>query len=140
MDLSIQEKIELILNYYTSYGYIKETIEDFPEAIKFITLGGTCLDDKNGIYKITETGRIILHECIKQISKDFIAFFKDNGNVLSEKDMNAWFIKSFSLDEDTGKEIAKYISNNLSNYGYIARWSHSSKFGERFVFEKNKNS
>ena len=76
MNLSLQEKIELILNFKTWYGYKKEDINDFPELVKLVSLNGAYFEDATNLYKLTEDGENILSGCIKQISEEFISFFK----------------------------------------------------------------
>ena len=136
MNLSIQEKIELILNFKTWYGYKKEDINDFPELVKLVSLNGAYLEDATNLYKLTEDGENILSGCIKQISEEFISFFKSKRYILTVKDMQKWFMTFYSIDEDMAKEISTYIANNLGVYGYKASYVYCSKYGNRIEFEK----
>lgn len=136
MDLTIQEKVELILSFYTWHGYLKENINEFPEAERFVDYDFAYLDENTDTYKMNERGEAFLHEEIKQISQTFISFMKSNGYAVSYEKVKKWFLDTYKLDGDTGEELMKYICKNLSTYGYTANWSHSSKFGERINLQK----
>ena len=136
MDLTIQEKVELILSFYTWHGYLKESICEFPEAEKFVENDFAFLDEDTEMYKMNERGEAFLHKEIKHISQEFISYMKANRDVVSLEDAKKWFSCTYFLDQSTATELMEYICKNLSTYGYIANWSHSSKFGERINLQK----
>lgn len=140
MKFTIQEKIDLILNFYTFTGYIKDNVDGFPEAIKFIESGYARLDDEYpDVYKMNEFGEEFLHDCIKEISTEFISFMKKHNNICSMDEIINWFTYNYELsDVETGKEIMEYICFNLETYGYTAKTTYSSKRGKRCEITKKQ--
>lgn len=138
MDFTIQEKIELILNFYTFVGYSTDNVDGFPEAVKFTEAGFTCFDDEAlETIKMNERGEEFLHNCIKEISKEFIAFMNTCKNDCSVEEIIKWFNTKYKLDDiELGKEIAEYICFNLEMYGYKAKNIYSSRFGKHCIIEK----
>lgn len=133
IDFTIQERIELILNFYDSYGYIAETIDEFPLAKKFIIAGYTELNENN-VYVKNKQGADFLHKTIMQISTELIISMKNNGWSLSFEEMESWFISTYQLaDREIGTLIKDYILKNIEVYGYRIYLSNSKN---KYILEK----
>lgn len=135
IEFSIIEKVELILNLYTSpKGYLAESIDDFPEMKKFINAGYADLNKDNNIYYANQQGLDFLHLTIKKISEDLIAFMKRNNWNVLQNDLIAWFKNSYELDDDfLERELARYIIDNLPHYNYQIYFSHVKG---KYILEK----
>ena len=132
-DFTIQEKIELIIDLFNSYGYNAETIDDFPIAKRFIAAGYADLN-VNNVYVKNKRGADYLHDTIEMISKDLISIMKKNSWSMPLDDMLPWFIENYCLsDKNTGELLMEYILNNLSVYGYNV---YHSRKKDKYVLEK----
>ncbi len=132
-DFTIQEKIELIIDLFYSYGYNAETIDDFPFAKKFIDAGYADLNENN-VYVKNNRGADYLHDTIEMISKDLITFMKKNGYSMPLDDMAPWFIENYCLSNiDVGELLMEYIHKNLHVYGYNV---YPSRKKGKYILEK----
>ena len=133
IDFTIQERIELIINFYDSYGYIAETIDEFPIAKKFVTAGYAELNENN-VYVKNKQGALFLHETIMQISMGLVSKMKSNGWSMPMDEMLPWFISEYQLtDYEIGSSIKDYILKNIDVYGYKIYLSHRKN---RYILEK----
>lgn len=138
IDFTIQEKIELIIDFYGSYGYIAETIDEFPLAKRFVTAGYAELNENN-IYEKNKLGADFLHETIMQISMELVTTMKNNGWSMPLDEMLPWYISTYQLtDCETGSLIKDYILKNIDVYGYRI---YPSNRKNKYILEKyNKQS
>ena len=74
-EFTIQERIELIIDLFNSYGYNAETIDEFPVAKRFINAGYAELNENN-VYVKNNQGADYLHDTIEMISKNLINVMK----------------------------------------------------------------
>ena len=133
VDFTIQEKIELIINFFNSYGYVAETIHEFPIAHKFVQLGYAEIDSNNTYVK-NEKGYEYLHSTIKKISEDMINALRKTGWSMNFSDMLSWFMDNYNLtDIDIAESIKDYIHKNLTTYGYKI---YLSKKNNKYILEK----
>lgn len=119
-DFTIAEIVELVISCKMSYGYVRENVSAFSEAIKAIECGYLYLNKCNDLYILTDEGHSFLHEQIKDISYSFITFMKRSNFRCPENDIYEWYAKEYGLDKQVSKEICKYIRKNLSLHGYYA--------------------
>ncbi len=135
-NLTIQEKIELVINLYTSpKGYLAENINDFPEAVKFLNADCLYLDDSIGVYYINDNGSLTLHAFIKETTEKLVKSMKQNAYSMEPDKLLPWFVENFDLQDDiyNANIFMKYIAfDNLSNYGYRI---YLSKRRNKYVLE-----
>lgn len=133
INFTIQEKIELIINFYDSYGYIVETIDEFPIAKRFVAAGFAEINENN-VYEKNKQGSDFLHETIMQISTELITTMKNSGWTMPLEEMVPWFITTYQLtDYDTASSIKDYILKNIDVYGYRIYPSHRKN---KYILEK----
>lgn len=133
VDFTIQEKIELIVGFYDSYGYIAENIDDFPIVKRFIEAGYAELNENN-VYVKNKQGSELLHDTIEAISMDLINNMKKSGWTIPLNKMLTWFIEYYCLsDKDIGELLMNYIHKNLQTYGYNI---YPSQNRGKFILEK----
>ena len=132
-EFTIQERIELIVDLFNSYGYNAETIDEFPVAKRFINDGYAELNENN-VYVKNNRGADYLHDTIEMISMDLINIMKKNGWSMPLDDMVPWFIENYCLlDKDTGELLMDYIHKNLHVYGYKV---YPSRKKGKYILEK----
>lgn len=133
IDFTIQERIELIVDFYNSYGYIAETIDEFPLAKRFVTAGYAELNENN-VYEKNTKGSDFLHCTIKEISEELIATMKRCAWSMPLNEMLPWFMTTYQLsDQETGELLMDYIHKNLDVYGYRVYPSHRKN---KYILEK----
>ena len=141
-DLSLftyKEAINMILGFQTFLqGFWEFDLKDLPEVKRFIEMGYAEKDQKyTDLYVLSETGGELIHEYIKNISEIFIEYMKTRGQEATYSDVQRWFKEKFGLEtEEDGAEIAHYICDNLSHYGYRIRKCYSSRKGNFYMMDQ----
>lgn len=134
--LTMNEAIETTLTFlYHPYYVSKEDLEDSPTFKKLLDNELIYFQDNSLLYELSDKGRDILHEYIREISTKFISFMKKNGLHISEEKIITWFIETYNIIDDE-QELYEYISKNLHNYGYSIVQSISSKRGRQCELRK----
>lgn len=116
-----KEAINLIIIFYTDpLGILEDEVDQYPEVKRFIELGLVEKDQEHSEYYIaSKAGLELLHHYIQNISISFIKYMESKGYKAPCDDIEKWFKNEFDLETiEDAKDIAKYVCNNLHNYGY----------------------
>lgn len=143
MKLTMAEAIDSVFTFCYGRGCWESTLDDHPEAKKFIEANCTERDAEYGdLIILNAKGVEELRSYLEKISLEFIGFLKKKGRC-PRIEAFEWFGKTYGLkDIEVAEDICEYILRRrfLENHGYKAVEYHDGRMGRYFELERLNES
>lgn len=134
LEYSSEDKIELVLNFYTFGGYPDEDIEEFPEAMKF-KADNCCEKTEKNRWVLNHEGEVYLHEFIYGMTEELYSIIQKEHSGISLKEAKQGLRTVCECDDECLEEFIRYLVKNANGHEYESEITYA-KDGERIGMRK----
>lgn len=125
LEYSNEDKIELVLNFYTFEGYADEDIMEFPEVMKFKTDNCCEKNDKNR-WVLNPKGEIYLHEFISDMTEKLYSLIQKVCDGISLEEAKSEMGDICGCDDECSEKFIRYLVKNANGREYKSEIAHTA--------------